>query len=67
MAPKEITVCEDETFHPEICLVAIEPISNYLLLEQYAEARDTATWNHAMQEALDDMPVKVIQCAGDQA
>jgi hypothetical protein len=20
-----VTVCEDETFHPEICLVALEP------------------------------------------
>ena len=25
MKPKEITVCKDETFHPETCLVAIEP------------------------------------------
>lgn len=67
MDAKQITVCQDETFHPEICLVAIEPTSNYLLLEQYAEARDTATWNHAMQEALDGVPVEVIQCTGDQA
>jgi len=25
MAKKKITLCEDETFHPEICLVAMEP------------------------------------------
>ena len=30
MPAKEITVCEDETFHPEICLVAMEPVSNYI-------------------------------------
>ena len=28
---KKVTVCQDETFHPEICLVGIEPISNYIV------------------------------------
>jgi hypothetical protein len=23
MGPKQITVCEDETFHPAVCLVAM--------------------------------------------
>src|SRR5205807_2466836 len=36
MAPKEIALVEDETFHPTICLVAIEPVSNFLVVEQYA-------------------------------
>lgn len=36
MPPREVAVCEDETFHPEICLVAIEPVSNFILLEPYA-------------------------------
>lgn len=31
MAHREITVCEDETFHPQICLVALEPVSGFLL------------------------------------
>ena len=35
MEQKEITVCQDETFHPDVCLVAIEPASNYILLEKY--------------------------------
>ena len=26
MPVREITLCEDETFHPQICLVAIEPV-----------------------------------------
>jgi len=34
MAPQKITVCQDETFHPETCLVAIAPVSNFILLEQ---------------------------------
>ena len=33
MPPREISVCQDETFHPQTCLVAIEPVSNFLLLE----------------------------------
>ena len=31
MEPKEIPVAEDETFHPEPCLVAIEPVSNFIV------------------------------------
>jgi hypothetical protein len=67
MQPKEITVCEDETFHPEICLVAIEPASGFILLEQYAERRDAETWNEAMKEAMTDLPVKVMQSTADEA
>jgi len=49
MAPKKITVCQDETFHPEICLVAVEPVSNFILLEAYADHRDADTWTIAMK------------------
>ncbi len=38
MPPRAVTVCEDETFHPDVCLVAIEPVSNFIVLEQYAPA-----------------------------
>ena len=38
MAPRAVTVCEDETFHPAICLVALEPVSGFILLEQSAPA-----------------------------
>lgn len=67
MTPKKITACEDETFHPDICLVAIEPISNFILLEQYTKRRDAQTWTDSMQEALSDLPVSVIQVASDEA
>lgn len=66
MPPKRITVCEDETFHPETCLVAIEPVSNFILLEQYAEGRDAATWTAALNEALLGLPVRVIQSTSDE-
>lgn len=66
MPEKTITLCEDETFHPEICLVAIEPVSNYILVEQYAMNRETNTWNEAVNDALGDLPVKVRQVASDE-
>jgi hypothetical protein len=44
MPRRQVTVCEDETFHPEICLVGLEPVSNFILLEQYAQNRSAATW-----------------------
>ena len=66
MKPKEITVTEDETFHPEICLVAIEPVSNFILLEKYTDKRDAGTWNKAMEEALCGLPVKVFQSTSDE-
>ena len=67
MPHREITLCEDETFHPQICLVAIEPVSNFLILEEYAAKRDAPTWNAAVDEALKPFSVTVIQCVSDQA
>ena len=67
MEPKKVTVCEDETFHPEICLVAVEPISNFIILEKYAPQRDAKTWTESMQEALFDLPVSIIQITSDEA
>jgi hypothetical protein len=66
MSAKKITLCEDETFHPEICLVAIEPISNFIIVEKYAEGRDGATWTLETQQALRDLPVEVIQSSSDE-
>lgn len=66
MPAKSITVCEDETFHPKTCLVAIEPASNFILLERYVERRDAKTWNSTLHEALQGLPVKVLQSTSDQ-
>ena len=66
MPKKIITLCEDETFHPEICLVAIEPVSNFILVERYAMDRKTKTWDQAVSDALDGLPVEVIQVASDE-
>jgi len=59
MAPKKISLCEDETFHPETCLVAIEPVSDYILVEKYAKHRDAETWNEVIKEATDSLSVEV--------
>jgi hypothetical protein len=40
MPRKDITLYEDETFHPQICLVTVEPVSGFLILEAYAQQRD---------------------------
>jgi hypothetical protein len=67
MAPRQVTVCEDETFHPEICLVALEPVSNFIVLEQYAKDRCAATWTQALDAALAELPVEVVQGTSDEA
>ena len=46
--------------------MAIEPVSNFILLEQYAEGRDAATWTAALNEALLGLPVRVIQSTSDE-
>jgi hypothetical protein len=66
MPQKEISICQDETFHPEICLVAIEPVSNFILLEEYSEKRDAESWSKAMKEALYDLPISIIQSTSDE-
>jgi len=66
MPVKAITVCEDETFHPQICLVGTEPISNYILVEKYAENRKTETWTEALCTAIKGLPVKIVQVTSDQ-
>jgi hypothetical protein len=67
MPHHEITLAADETFHPQICLVAMEPASNYLVLEQYAPQRDAETWRQSLDERLKGWSVTVCQVASDEA
>jgi hypothetical protein len=62
-----ITCCLDETFPSGICLVGIEPVSNFILLEEMAAKRDAATWTEAMDQRLSQLPVNVIQVTSDEA
>ena len=47
MPRKDLTVTQDETFTGGLCLVTMDPESNFIILEQLAQARDQTTWNDA--------------------
>ena len=32
MPAKKISLAEDETFHPQICAVSMEPVSNFIIV-----------------------------------
>jgi transposase len=67
MPAKAITVTQDETFTGGLCLVGMEPKSNYILLEQPAAARDQDTWQEHMEPALAGLNCTVIQSTSDEA
>jgi hypothetical protein len=67
MPPKAITMTQDETYTGGLCLVGIEPVSNYILLEQTAQARDQDTWQALMEQALAGLHCQVIQATSDEA
>jgi hypothetical protein len=67
MPPKDLTVTQDETFTGGLCLITMDPGSNFILLEQLAPARDQATWNEWMAPALAPLKCRVIQSTSDEA
>ena len=67
MPPKDITMTQDETFTGGLCLVGIEPVSNSIVLEQPAQARDQDTWQELMEQALAGFNCTVIQSTSDEA
>jgi hypothetical protein len=68
MTPTDIALVADENFHAGTpCLVAIEPVSNFLVVEAYQERRDAATWTTTLTQALDGLPVTVVVLTSDQA
>jgi hypothetical protein len=67
MPRKAITVTQDETFSGGLCLVASDPVSNFIILEQLAQARDQATWNDLMAPALAQLNCDIIQSTSDEA
>jgi hypothetical protein len=67
MPPRVISVAIDETFHPSICLVGMEPVSDFILLEAYQPQRDADTWNRCLGAKLAPLPITVCQVVGDQA
>jgi hypothetical protein len=67
MPARDITMTQDETFTGGLCLVGIEPVSNYILLEHTAQARDHDTWQALMEQALVGLNCKVMQSTSDEA
>ncbi len=67
MPHKAITVTQDETFTGGLCLITMDPESNFILVEQLAQARDHTTWDARMAPALAQLNCQVIQSTSDEA
>ncbi len=68
MEQRHIALVPDENFHGNhVCLVAIEPASNFIFVEQYTDRRDEATWTAAIKEGLTGLPVTVLLLSSDRA
>ena len=67
MPPKDLTVTQDETFTGGLCLITMDPESNFIILEQLAQARDQTTWHDLMAPALAQLKCRVIQSTSDEA
>src|SRR3989442_7692744 len=67
MPPKDLTVTQDETFTGGLCLITMDPESNFIIFEQLAQARDQTTWDALMAPALAQLNCRVIQSTSDEA
>jgi hypothetical protein len=67
MSPRTIGLCTDETWRDEMVLVAQEPVSGFLVVEQHAARRDAGTWASAVREGLAGLPVTIEQMTSDEA
>jgi hypothetical protein len=64
---KKVIAALDEMFrgkHP--CLVAIETVSNYILLEKFTEDRSAETWQLELRPRLNDLNLDLQQVVSDQ-
>jgi hypothetical protein len=67
MPHKDLTVTQDETFTGGLCLITMDPESNFIILDQLAQARDQTTWDARMAPALAQLNGRVIQSTSDEA
>jgi hypothetical protein len=67
MPHKDLTVTQDETFTGGLCLITMDPESNFIILEQLAQARDQVSWDACMAPALAQLNCRVIQSTSDEA
>lgn len=62
---KEITLACDENFHEGPCLIAMEPASNFIVVEELCSSRSVDEWKKAMEPVLAHLGVKVTQVTSD--
>ncbi len=67
MPRKAITVTQDDTCTGGLCLVTMDPESNFSILEQLAQTRDQASWNASMAPALAQRKCQVMPSTSDEA
>jgi hypothetical protein len=68
MPHRHVALVGDENFHgPHVCLVAAEPSSNFILVEQYAAHRDAPTWTAAVEQGIAGLNVTVLLLTSDEA
>jgi hypothetical protein len=67
MPQKDLSVTQDETFTGGLCLITMDPESNFIILEHLAHSRDQISWNDAMAPALAPLKCRVIQSTSDEA
>lgn len=68
MLQRLLALIADENFHgPNPCLVAIEPVSDFIRVEQYQPQRDAKTWADAIARGTAGLPVQVVLLTSDEA
>lgn len=67
MPHRTIALAQDETFPEGVWLVAMEPVSGYVVVEESAEDRKASTWTAAVRKALADLWVTVRVTGADEA
>ena len=67
MPHKDLTVTQDETLTGGLCLITMDPESNFIIVEQLAQARDQTAGNACMAPALAQFNCRVIQSTSDEA
>ena len=66
MKLKKITAGLDEMFRKKRpCLVAMDVVSNYILLEKFTEDRTANTWKKELEPRLKELNIEVSQVVSD--
>ena len=67
MPRTDLTVTQDETCTGGLCLVTMDPDSNFIILEQLAQTRDHVMWHALMAPALEQLNCQVMQSTSAEA